>query len=240
LEVFNDFDDWAAVSARLRGHDESGQASILASLGIAAQWPRANAHWRSTLIADMANGEFDRAFRYREACAYALKHPLPLPGAQTVSVNFDGSVGGSSKDGDFRSELMAGAPEPKKRVRPALAQPTEEGGCFIDELAPPVMRPTPPKSSQQSTAANLKHVRAVALAAKRLCKCSTEDYAELCAKLEHAPQKQKVIWAQRGVVGKATIHMVTSTWRKRFSENPTLEAEWRNLVDGYRERLEEP
>jgi len=247
VDILEDFAAWANVSARLRGQNAAARIAVLDSLGIAETWERAQARWCATLLDEMAVGDFERVFQYHQACAeHAAKVAAEAAAAKAARASHHDTVPLAAISAeevraarvDFRQQLMKRVAKAERATgsRPPSA-PDDDGGRFVDKLAPNVIRPSPPQPGQDSTVANVKHVGTVVGAAKELVGWPVGRYAELCAELEHQPQKQKLIWAQHGIVGTHSIRFVVSRWTRRFEQDPTLESEWRNLVDQHLKEL---
>ncbi len=69
LDVLNDFDAWAVVSARIAGRTEQEVAFLLSELGVAHAWVDAEARWSRVLGRELSLGELEHATRYTVRCA---------------------------------------------------------------------------------------------------------------------------------------------------------------------------
>ncbi|MSP25915.1 MAG: hypothetical protein EXR75_12295 [Myxococcales bacterium] len=73
LGVLDDFDGWAAVSAKLAGRTAQEAEFLLAQFGLGQSWPAADAHWSRELGNDLLALKLERATRYAERCARELE-----------------------------------------------------------------------------------------------------------------------------------------------------------------------
>jgi hypothetical protein len=73
LDIVNDFDAWAAVSAKLLGRSKGDTEHLLLSLGVAATWPTAEAFWSRTIARDLMTHQLERIRRYADKCAQELE-----------------------------------------------------------------------------------------------------------------------------------------------------------------------
>ncbi len=115
------------------------------------------------------------------------------------------------------------------------ARPRESGGSanvstegsFIERLSPQV-EVSAPAIRQESTFAMSSSADAAEMADLALA-WSIERYAKVTAHAEREPYRAELIWAAHGVKGKH-LPRVLKGWKKRFQDDPALEAQWRELV----------
>lgn len=69
LDVVNDFEAWATVSARLIHKNAAQRELLLARLGLTLVWKNANDAWSNALAHDIVDMRLQRAQRYAEICA---------------------------------------------------------------------------------------------------------------------------------------------------------------------------
>ena len=104
-----------------------------------------------------------------------------------------------------------------------------DGGSFVDQLSTQTTVTAPTHDQTSTTGIGADSAQA-AMAATAALKWSIERYAEVTAEAEREPHRQELVWAKYGVIGKH-LPRVLRRWRKRFEEDPALEAQWRSLVD---------
>ncbi len=121
LDVVNDFDAWAAVSAKLLQRTPAEVEHLLGSLGVAGAWPAANDQWSRTLAHDLMKNQMERPRRYAEKCHQELERRksgvTPSDRMEITEMNSLGPPRTSYQD--FRQlastpALREGAPESKE------------------------------------------------------------------------------------------------------------------------------
>ena len=131
-----------------------------------------------------------------------------------------------SPDAGFRGRLMGNVNDPNDSPPSDAAS----AGNFVERLAPQGIAVQAPAAGQTSTSTVGGESVDAAKAASDALRWPIEKYADVCARVEREPHRQELIWAEHGVVGKYMVRVV-KRWRKRFAEDPSLEAQWRALVD---------
>jgi hypothetical protein len=104
-DVVNNFEAWAAVSARLFDVSEDEHLAILQELGIAAVWDNADAGWAKAVVADIGDMHLDRIEHLGGAYACQL--------AKRDSATRVNQIGGTP----FSSDPLDRAPTKKMRVK---------------------------------------------------------------------------------------------------------------------------
>jgi hypothetical protein len=97
LDVVNDFEAWAKVSAQLHGLGDAHCELVLTELGILELWNNADAAWSRALSADMNDMKLDRAKRYGVIFARELELRRVAGGRGSVP--------------DFRHTAVFGTPD---------------------------------------------------------------------------------------------------------------------------------
>ena len=111
LDVTNDFDAWAAVSAKLMQRTPAEVEYLLASLGVAAAWPAANDAWSRTLAHDLMKNQLERARRYAEKCHQELDRRRNGVVADRMEITeLNGIRPPQASYGDFRELAISPAP----------------------------------------------------------------------------------------------------------------------------------
>lgn len=66
---------------------------------------------------------------------------------------------------------------------------------------------------------------------------TVQDYAWLCAELEHFPEREGQIWGARGITDEANQRSLKQTWERRLDGEEGLRSRYDELLAGYREVL---
>jgi len=73
-DVVNEFEAWAAVSAKLIGKSDDERQRLLAEWELTRVWHNANDAWARALASDIVDMRLERPQRYAEICAQVLSH----------------------------------------------------------------------------------------------------------------------------------------------------------------------
>ncbi len=232
MDVLDDFNAWAIVSARLRKRTARQVVAVLAELGLAEIWPRADAHWRAELVEDLAVGDMERAFRYSSVCAADLaERPPDEPPAEP-----------ESSPSDFRHDALYGQRAerlPSGRAAASGRAAPPPSGSFRQELGGDgaVVAPAP---GQHATAPmQPSDLRETLAAAKAAINWPVETYAAFHAELEVRPGQTAAILERYKVNGETTAAYIHKAWQSRLAKDPALAQRWGALVLEHRQRSSE-
>ncbi len=242
-DVHNDFEVWASVSAKLLKRSASEQQRILDDLALGDIWTRANDRWSAALAEDFIAERDTRPKHYSAVCAEEMKRRRAgadeLEAQQPSFIQVEPRVGEVA----IHTELVGGEDdEPPTMARPPqMIGPLGPDGPridFIDRLAPPDIQPEAPKPGQKSTEAqDMRSVSAALRAANKALSWPVEKFAELCAEIDHDPERTTLIAANYGLRGEA-IDFVREGWQERLAADPRLHQQWSELVARYREGIQ--